>query len=138
MGNIPDGIDQILAMAAVDRRFLEILLKNQDEAIKASGVVITETEKTILDSTDNAALGKMIERVGARIPQKERAALGRCSTAALAMLIAAGVLAPAVLEGCCTYGISPVVDERPKVVKDNDPEMDQFRNPEPHEEPPRE
>ncbi|TET35909.1 MAG: twin-arginine translocation signal domain-containing protein [Planctomycetota bacterium] len=94
---IPIGIEQILAMAAVDDKFAAALLENREAAMKASGVEVTATEKGILTVIDNAALRQMIENVRGRIPVRERRAFLKKSAAALLALVGGGFLTTASL-----------------------------------------
>ena len=67
---IPIGIEQLLAMAAVDDEFASVLLENRQAAIDSSGVDLTQTEKQILSVIDKPALRQMIENVRGKIPVK--------------------------------------------------------------------
>jgi hypothetical protein len=107
--NIPVGIEQILAMAAVDDEFAKALLENREAAIKASGVDLTDTETKILLSIQNDSLRQMIENVRGRIPATERRAFIKKSAAALLALVGAGFLT---LGSSCESQPAPV-GERP-------------------------
>jgi hypothetical protein len=97
MQKIPVGIEQILAMAAVDDKFAAALLENREAALVASGVEITATEKVILATIETPALGQMIGNVRGRIPVKERRAFLKKSAAALLALVGGGFLTTAAL-----------------------------------------
>ena len=90
---IPVGIEELLAMAAVDSEFATTLFEDRSLAIKASGVTITDTEKSILSSIDNVNLGLMIKNVRGKIPAQERRAFLKKSAAALLALVGGGILA---------------------------------------------
>jgi len=115
--NIPNGIDNILAMAAVDDKFAVALLKDRPSAVKASGIELAETEKHVFAAVDNAALSQMIEKMRRRIPEKSRPVFMRKSAAALLALVGAGLLSSGILEGCGTAHSAGI---RPDDVKKDD------------------
>ena len=98
--DVPVGIEGILAMAAVDDKFAAALLKDRPSAVKASGIELAETEKSVFASVENAALTQMIEKMRKRIPEKSRPVFMRKSAAALLALVGTGILSSGVLEGC--------------------------------------
>jgi hypothetical protein len=98
--DVPVGIEGILAMAAVDDKFADALLKDRPSAVKASGIELAETEKHVFAAVDNAALSQMIEKMRRRIPEKSRPVFMRKSAAALLALVGTGLLSSGVLQGC--------------------------------------
>ncbi|MHC4661993.1 MAG: Os1348 family NHLP clan protein [Planctomycetota bacterium] len=109
---ISNGIEQVLAMAAVDEKFASTLLDNREAAAKASGVELTPTEKQILLSIEKDALKQMIENVRGRIPAKERRAFLKKSAAALLALVGAGFLT--IASGCNEIASTGAQPDRPK------------------------
>ncbi|MHC4661991.1 MAG: hypothetical protein ACYS8W_09920 [Planctomycetota bacterium] len=92
---VPVGIEQLLAMAAVDNEFAAALMNDHESATAASGVELTQTEKGILSSIPAPALKQMIGNVRGRIPAKERRAFLKKSAAALLALVSGGILTTA-------------------------------------------
>jgi hypothetical protein len=115
--NIPNGIDNILAMAAVDDKFAVALLKDRPSAMSHSGIELAETEKHVFASVDNETLSQMIEKMRKRIPEKSRPVFMRKSAAALLALVGAGLLSSGILEGC---GTSHSAGIRPDAIKKDD------------------
>ncbi len=116
MQPVPVGIEQLMAMAAVDPDFAEALYVDQESAVAASGVELTATERGILAATPEPALRQMVGNVGGAIPDEERRAfLGRSAAALLALV--GGVL-PLGASGCDqkVKGIQP--DKPPPNVPD--------------------
>jgi hypothetical protein len=98
--DVPVGIEGILAMAAVDDKFADALLKDRPSAVKASGIELAETEKHVFASVDNETLSQMIEKMRRRIPEKSRPVFMRKSAAALLALVGTGLLSSGILQGC--------------------------------------
>ncbi|MHC4661994.1 MAG: twin-arginine translocation signal domain-containing protein [Planctomycetota bacterium] len=111
MQNIPVGIEQLLAMAAVDNEFAAALMNDHESAIAASEVELTETEKGILSSIPAPALKQMIGNVRGRIPLKERRTFLKKSAAALLALVSGGTALLAPQETRASRGSRP---DKPK------------------------
>lgn len=130
---IPVGIEQLLAMAAVNDGFAAALRRDRQQAVRASGVQLSATEAGILAAIDAAALEQMVARVENAIPEPDRRAFLSRSAAAL-LALAAGTLGTAV-SGCerqpsRVQGIRP---QRP----DSRPEPARPQQTEPHAAPKR-
>ena len=61
---IPVGLEELLAMAAVNPQFARALLTDRAGAMQASGVELTGTEQSVLGAVDDAALERMVNSVG--------------------------------------------------------------------------
>ena len=97
-GRVPVGIEELLAMAAVDDDFAEALDGRRAEAIEASGVALTDSERAILGTVDRGALEQMVAGVRGLLPeQARREFLGR-SAAAMMFLMGGGAALGA--QGC--------------------------------------
>jgi hypothetical protein len=104
---IPSGIEQLLAMAAVDERFARALQEDRASAVDASGVDLGSTEAGILSAIDDATLERMVAGIGATMPEQDRRAfLGR-SAAALVALVGAGSSASCQCPATVVKGVRP-------------------------------
>lgn len=92
-GSVSVGIEELLSMAAADEEFAGALLERREEALEASGVPLTASERAILGTVTPAALEQMIAGVRAMLPEPERREfLGR-SAAAMLLLLGSGAAA---------------------------------------------
>ena len=106
---IPVGIEELLAMAAVDSEFADALFANRDRAIDASGVSLTATERAIIGATDTSMLSQMIKNVQGAIPDADRRTfMQRSAAALLAFLGGAAVVGAAACDQKVT-GSRPIV-----------------------------
>lgn len=116
MQTIPTGIEELLAMAAVDDKFAAALIENREKAIASSGVQLTPTEKSVVVATSDEALRQMIGNIENRIPARERRTFLKKSAAALLALVGGGIVASAGL-ACnkeeTVKGIRPDVPDQP-------------------------
>jgi len=89
---IPTGIEELLAMAAVDASFAAALERDRAMALEASGVELTATERAIFDAIDASALRRMTGSVGHSLPEQDRRTfLGRSAAALVALVGGASV-----------------------------------------------
>lgn len=111
---IPQGIEHLLSMAAVNPRFGQALLLQREEAINASGVRLSTTEHGILGAVDPDALQQMIRSVHQGIPEQDRRSFLNRSAAALVALVGGG-LAVGGASGCpgAVKGSRPDRPEKP-------------------------
>ncbi len=105
--SVPVGIEELLAMAAVDKDFAQALLLNRDNATTSSGVHLTATEKNILAATDNAALKIMINSIGDKIPERDRRDFLKKSAAALLAIVGGEFVTECSTSSYATKGIRP-------------------------------
>jgi hypothetical protein len=115
---IPSGIEQLLAMAAVDERFALALRRDRGSAVDASGVDLSSTEAGILDAVDEASLERMVASVGATMAEQDRRAfLGRSAAALVALFgtaTTASCQCPTVVRGVRPDRPSEPVEPGPK------------------------
>jgi hypothetical protein len=94
----PDGIEEILGMAAAEPRFAAALLKDRDRTVEASGVALSPSERRMLDTVGPSALERMVAGVGQTLPEEDRRFfLGRAG-AVLVALVGGGMAAAS--SGC--------------------------------------
>lgn len=89
---IPTGIENLLALAAVNEAFATALLRDPEEAARASGVDLSDGERAILEVSTPEALGQLAEVVRERLPKPERRRFLELATAAVATLAAGGAV----------------------------------------------
>ena len=81
---IPEGIEQVLALAAVDAEFARALHERREQALEGSGVLLTATERQVLQSVPPGALAQMVAKVDRAIrclpPPGGRMPLGWAAT----------------------------------------------------------
>jgi hypothetical protein len=86
---IPAGLEELLGIAAVEQRFAEVLVSNEQNerqrAVDASGVELTATERTILASVGEGALKQMVSRL-ALTEQDRRYFISRAATVVVALI----------------------------------------------------
>lgn len=90
---VPVGLEQLLAMAAASEEFARALRADPDDAIAASGLRLTATERAVLGATPEPMVAKMIARVETLLPRPERRLFLEQAAAALVVLLGAGTLA---------------------------------------------
>jgi len=79
-------LETVLAMAAVEPAFAQALGKRCDEALAASGVVVSEQERRILRATPSESLRLMSLNLEQRIPAANRRSFLRRAGQSLAIL----------------------------------------------------
>lgn len=87
---VPVGVEELLSMAAVDPKFAAALQERPEQAIQVSGVLLTASERAILNSVGPASLGTMIAGVREVMPDEERREFLGHSAAAM-LLLASGL-----------------------------------------------
>jgi len=98
------GIEELLALAAVDPAFAAALERDRKAAIEASGVALSPAEREVLRVTEEPALRQMAASLAGLLSEQDRREfLGR-SAAAVALLLGA-----AATTGCP----QPVTGSRP-------------------------
>ncbi len=90
----PSGLEELLQRAAADTRFREQLLSGREEAIAASGLDLTPTERTLLLSVTGEQLEQLIANTPR--PAAPRRRFVRAAAGWLAALLGGSVL----LGGC--------------------------------------
>ena len=100
----PVGLEELLAMAAVDTEFAAALSEDRDRAVSVSGVELTPTERDILNAVDDATLARRVGTVGRGIPEQDRRQFINLSAAAMLALVGGGVVAST---GCPATGAWP-------------------------------
>ena len=103
VGEIPRGIDVMVAKASIDPDFRETLLAHRSKAADSIGLNLDPAEAAMLDIVPEAQLVAVIDRTKVH-PKRRAAFLGRAASVMLAALGAGAILA-----GACapTLGISP-------------------------------
>lgn len=91
IAEVPVGIEDLLTMAAVEPRFARELLARRSEAIEASGVRLTSSERAILGAVPSPALEQMISGMRDLVPEADRRQFMGQSAAALLVLVGAGL-----------------------------------------------
>lgn len=111
---IPVGIEEVLAMAAVDDRFASSLYADRESAMAASGVSLTATEKMILSSIERPALAQMVSSFKTRLPvsSSRREFLKKSASAALLALVGGGILSTAA-QGALLQSSKGIRPDRP-------------------------
>jgi hypothetical protein len=66
---LPDGLQQLLARAAVDRSLKDALLARRAEVAEAAGIALNPSEQAILASVPAAQLAQMIDELARVAPQ---------------------------------------------------------------------
>lgn len=71
---LPEGLQQLLARAAVDRALRDALLSRRAEAAAAAGIALSPSEQAILASVPEAQLAQMIDELARVAPREPPAA----------------------------------------------------------------
>jgi hypothetical protein len=80
------GLEQVLALAAVEPRFAAALMADRTAAVRAAGIALTGAEGRALAAPDAAALERMIAGVAPTLPEPDRRAFLGLAGAALLVL----------------------------------------------------
>lgn len=104
LAEVPVGLEQLLAMAAASDEFAQVLRREPDRAVAASGVRLTDTERAVLGATPEPMLAKMVARVETLLPRPERRLFLERAGLALAVLLSGGVMAACKDGGKTTKG----------------------------------
>lgn len=89
---IPAGLENLLALAAVNDDFAAALTRDAEGAVRASGVELTPAEHAILAASTPESLQQLATAVRERLPQPERRRFLELATAAVMTLIAGGAV----------------------------------------------
>ncbi len=90
----PSGLEELLERAATDTRFRERLLADREDAVEASGLELTPSERTLLLSATGAQLEQLIAKTPR--PAAPRRRFVRAAVGWLAALLGGSAL----LGGC--------------------------------------
>ncbi len=117
---VPVGLEKILYHAAGDDKFRQLLMRDRDAAIAASGVKLRDSEQAMLRIASDADLERMIDRI---VPSNPRRRKFMGLVAAAAASLAAGTVL--VQGGCDTQskGVRPDGDAGTDTDSDTDTDV---------------
>ncbi len=91
---VPVGVEQVLLLVGVEPRFAEAMRRTPREALAASGVALSDTERAILETVDDDRLARMAEQAVASVEEPTRRVfMGQATAAVLALGAGAGLAA---------------------------------------------
>lgn len=88
----PAGLENLLALAAVNDDFAAALVRDPEAAVRASRVALTAAEREILAAISPELLKQLAAVVRERLPQPERRRFLELATAAVMALVAGGAV----------------------------------------------
>jgi hypothetical protein len=103
---VPLGLEHVLALAAAHEGFAQELLTRRSEALLASGVELTASERAMLQALPAATLAQMAEALRPRLAAPERRRFFERAAAAL-VVVGGGAVGAA---GCGPKTPSPAPD----------------------------
>jgi Mg-chelatase subunit ChlI len=108
---LPNGLEQMLAMAAVDDAFADKLCSDRQKVLDESDIALNATERSVLLATPEPALRAMITRVANSLVDAQRRSFITRAAAALALVSGGGLLMPSCDRTQVSKGVRP---DRPK------------------------
>jgi hypothetical protein len=98
LASIPVGLERLLAMAAANPDFAAILFERREEALAASGVELTATERAIFRAIPVTQLQRQTAELSERLAQPDRRSF--FEQAAACVVLVAGGAGLATAAGC--------------------------------------